>query len=185
MANDLTSFYSLCFAQARRHGGHTGAVPPQMTACAPPNENCAPQSEDCAPKKLTDSGLLECKSRPKTPKLVFTALEFVSKNCFFAIFVNLHWILVNLHLGKSHEFWDVKQNLWKFWDEDLFLNFSCPHRIYINKLLVHLQNLFLPPQSRYSGAGPDFAAMVLPITTWNMATQVVPRRHNSVEKDIP
>ena len=35
-----------------------GAVPPQLTACAPP-------SEDCAPKKLTGSGLLERKPRSK------------------------------------------------------------------------------------------------------------------------
>ena len=34
-------------------------------AVLPPNENYAPPSEDCAPKKLTGSGLLECKSRPK------------------------------------------------------------------------------------------------------------------------
>ena len=67
-----------------------------------PNENCALLSEDCAPKKLTCSGLLECKSRSKTPKLVFTALEFVSKNCFFVIFVELHRTSLN------------------FWDEDLF-----------------------------------------------------------------
>ena len=76
-------------AQARRNRGHCAAVSPQMTACARPNENCAPQSEDCASKKSTDSRLLECKSRPKTPKLVFTALDFVSKNCFFVIFENL------------------------------------------------------------------------------------------------
>ena len=25
-------------------GGHSGAVPPQITACAPPNENYAPQA---------------------------------------------------------------------------------------------------------------------------------------------
>ena len=61
-----------------------------------------PPSEDCAPKKLTGSRLLECKSRPKIPKPVFTALEFVSKNCVFVIFVNLRRIS------------------FKFWDEDLF-----------------------------------------------------------------
>ena len=56
--------------QTRRHGG-------AFRCRAPPNENCAPPSEDCAPKKLTGSGLLECKSKPKTPKLVFTARIFV------------------------------------------------------------------------------------------------------------
>ena len=49
--------------QARRHEGAFRGRAPQMTACAPPNENCAPPSEDCVPKKLTGSGLLECKSR--------------------------------------------------------------------------------------------------------------------------
>ena len=34
--------------------GHSGAVPPQVTACAPPYEICAPPSEECAPKKLTE-----------------------------------------------------------------------------------------------------------------------------------
>ena len=29
--------------ETRRHGGHAGAVPSQMTACAPPNENFALQ----------------------------------------------------------------------------------------------------------------------------------------------
>ena len=60
-------------------------LPPQLSACAPP-------SKDCAPKKLTGSGLLECKSRPK---LVFGTRIFV-------IFVDLHQIWQN------------------FWDDNLF-----------------------------------------------------------------
>ena len=37
------------------------------------------------------------------------------------------------------------------------INFSCPSRIHINKLLVPPQNLFLPPPpSRYPGAGPEW-----------------------------
>ena len=80
--NDSAIFVALPLqlhlSQARRHGGHSGAVPPQMTACAPPNVNRVPPSEDYAPKKLTGSGLLECKSRPKTPKLVFTGRIFVN-----------------------------------------------------------------------------------------------------------
>ena len=39
-------------------------------------------------------------------------------------------------------------------DWDKFLVPPCPSRIHINKLLVPPQNLFLPPQSRYPGAGP-------------------------------
>ena len=51
-------------AQTRRHGGHTGAVPPQLIACAPLNENCAHPSEDCAPKKLLGSGLWSANRGP-------------------------------------------------------------------------------------------------------------------------
>ena len=65
--------------------GHSPAAPPPNDCLCPPNENCAPPSEDCARKKLTGSGLMECKSRPKTPKLVFTARIFV-------IFVDAHRI---------------------------------------------------------------------------------------------
>ena len=72
-------------AQARRHGGaFRGCAHPNDCLC-PPNENCASPSEDCAPKKLTGSGLLECNSRPATPKLVFSARIFV-------IFVDSHQI---------------------------------------------------------------------------------------------
>ena len=145
--------------QARRHGGHSGAVPPQMTACAPPNENCATPSEDCAPKKLTSLGLLEWKSMPK---LVFTTSIFV-------IFVDWHRI--------SWHFWDEdlffflleitcfrpEKNVWisdfsrkiplNFWsalcsfdpDWDKFLVSPCPSGIHINKLLVPPKIYFWPP----------------------------------------
>ena len=45
-------------SQTRCHVGHTGAVPAQT-------KTVPPLSEDCALKKLTGSGLLECKLRPK------------------------------------------------------------------------------------------------------------------------
>ena len=99
--NVLLHFFALK-ALTLRHtdpaprGGHSGAVPPQMTACAPPNKNCAPPNEncappnkDCAPKKLTGWGILECKSRPKTPKLVFSTLKITSKKLFFRNFCGL------------------------------------------------------------------------------------------------
>ena len=73
--------------QARRQGwAFRGCASPNDCLC--PQTKIVPPSEDCAPKKLTGLGLLECKSRPKTPKLVFTALEFASKNCVFVIFVD-------------------------------------------------------------------------------------------------
>ena len=51
----------------------------------PKRESC-PSSEDCAPQKLTSSVLLECNSRPETPKILAITLEFASKNCFFVDF---------------------------------------------------------------------------------------------------
>ena len=66
--------------------GYSGAVSPKWLLVLP-NENCAPQ-RGLRPEEINRLGLLECKSRPKTPKLAFTALEFASKNCFFVIFVD-------------------------------------------------------------------------------------------------
>ena len=67
---------------------------PQMTACASQTKIVPPKRGLCL-EEINMLVLLECKSRPKTPKLVLTALEFVSKNCFFVIFVELHRILLN------------------------------------------------------------------------------------------
>ena len=67
ISNSVRKFCELQSGPAPRGGGHSGAVPPQMTACAPP-------SEDCAPKKLRGKGLLEGKSRPR---LVFASSIFV------------------------------------------------------------------------------------------------------------
>ena len=44
------------FEQARRDGGHSGAVCPQTTACAPPNENFAPPSGGLCPKEFIGLG---------------------------------------------------------------------------------------------------------------------------------
>ena len=41
---------------------------PHITTCAPTSEKCASQSEDCVQKKVTSPVLLECISRPPTPK---------------------------------------------------------------------------------------------------------------------
>ena len=67
-------------------GKHSGAVSSQITACAPPNENRVSSSEDCAPWKFKSSVLLECNSRPETPKILDVTPEIVSKNGFFVDF---------------------------------------------------------------------------------------------------
>ena len=174
-------------------GAHSGTVPP-------------PQARTVPAMKLTRSGLLECKSRPKTPKLVLIVLEFASKNCFFVVlrthtgfhetlgtktfsfflvltlefvenrkmatkFCGHFWtedLFFGLHFrirGKSQEFWDENQSLWKFWTEDLFFwsspfSFDPHSRIHINKFLVPPQIHFCP-QSRYPGAGPASVAYKL------------------------
>ena len=86
-------------------GGHSRAAFPQITVCAPPtNENCALPSENWAPKKLTGSVLLECKSRPKTLKILVITLNFVSKNCFFVDFA----IYTNCFCGLTPEFMIIR-----------------------------------------------------------------------------
>ena len=87
----ITVPYASCVStRPGAKGEHSGAVsPPNDCLCPLQTKIVPPPSEDCAPKKLTGSGLLKCKSRPKTPKLVFTALQFASKNRFF---VNSHRI---------------------------------------------------------------------------------------------
>ena len=72
-------------------------------------------------------------------------------------------------MKKSQEFWDDNQNLWKnlYWKPFLLffglhlfclihtrINFSCPPRIHINKLLV--PKFISAPQSRYPGPGPVY-----------------------------
>ena len=145
-----------------------------MTGCAPPKRTLCPPSENCAPKKFTGSGLLECKSRPKTPKLVFTVLELASRNCFFRNFCGLTPDFIKLFGRRPFFFLVFTSEFVKncknfktttrmsgiFCSEDLFywsslfsfdphsnklLVLPCPPPIHINKLLVPSQNLFLSP----------------------------------------
>ena len=94
----------LCATQAWRHEGAFGAVPTQITSCAPTNKNCALPSEDCASKKLTGSVLLECNLRPETPKILVVTPEFVSKNCFFVDFA----IKIVCLCGCTQEFMKIR-----------------------------------------------------------------------------
>ena len=79
-----TAVRRLILCQARRPGGHSGAVP-GMSACAPPNENCASPSEDCAPKKLQARGYWSANRGLRLPNSCFTA-------SYFVIFVDSHQI---------------------------------------------------------------------------------------------
>ena len=142
-------------------GGHSGAVFPQMTACAPPNGNCAPPNEDCSPKKLTGSKLLECKSRPK---LVFFVDWHRISWCFWDEDRFVFFEAPVFSRKKTLEFpISAGKFLWIFAPHLVHLiqtgiNFSCPRaplEFTQNKLLVPPQIYFCPPpQSRYPAAGP-------------------------------
>ena len=69
-------------------GERFGTMPPKSLLVQPKRKLCPPPppSEDCAPKQLTGSVLLECNSRPETPKMLVITPELVSKNCFFVDF---------------------------------------------------------------------------------------------------
>ena len=107
----IRSFHRVTLRQEEFKKGRTGPLKSASSAyqcgSAPRGAfrgRASPPSEDCAPKKLTRSGLLECKSRPKTPKMVLIVLEFASKNCFFVVFVDSRYFMK--HWGrKPFFFW--------------------------------------------------------------------------------
>ena len=142
-----------------------------MTACAPPIENCAPPSEDSAPKKLTGSGLLECKSGPNWCFL-WTDIGFhdvFGKKTFFFVLETTYFrpekplefpnfgrkipcdFSEDLFFLRSPVFGrKIPLNLWSSpcsfdpdWDK--FLVPPCPSRIHINKPLVPHKIYFCRP----------------------------------------
>ena len=125
--------------------GIPGPCPPKWLFVPPKRKLCSP-SEDCAPKKLTCLGLLECKSRPT---LVFAAGIFN-----FCVLTLAFWHR-SLVFGRKNplNLWSSACSLDPAWDK--FLEPPGPSRFHTNKLLVLPQNLFLSPQSRYSGAEPE------------------------------
>ena len=68
--------------QAQRHRGAFRGRTPQITACAPQTMIVPPQERTVPPKKFTGLVLLECSSRPETPKILVVTPEFVNKNGF-------------------------------------------------------------------------------------------------------
>ena len=76
--------YSLLYPRCRpgAKGGILGPCP-RKSLLVPPK---CPASGDGAQKKLSDLVLLECNSRPETPKILVIIPEFMSKNCFFVDF---------------------------------------------------------------------------------------------------
>ena len=120
---------NLASGQDRRPGGHSGAAPLQITACAPPNENCAfPPSEDCATKKLTGSELLKCNAKSETSKILVIIPKFVEIRTFLEKKTRIHrnsriflrwWPFFYFGLHRrfrtnSCSFWDEDQNSWTF-----------------------------------------------------------------------
>ena len=111
--NPIGTWKVICRPNPAPRGAYRGRAP-QMTAYAPPNENCAPPSEDCAPKKLTGSGLLEYKSRPK----LVDFMTFLGWDFFFGDHL--------FTAGKTAWISDSSRKMsWNFW-KDLFLGGDHP-----------------------------------------------------------
>ena len=68
--------------QARRHAGHSGAVPPKITAYAP-QTRIAPPKRGLRPKEINRLGATGVQFEAKISVIT---LEFVSKNWFFVDF---------------------------------------------------------------------------------------------------
>ena len=162
-------------AQARRYGGHSEAVPPQMTAGVSPNKNCAPPKWGLCPEEIKRFGATGVQIeayysqirvyRPRIGEQELFSCDFCGHTRDFIKLLG-RWpvFFFGLHLrirGKSQVFWDDNRNLWKFCIKDLFSFWAslfsfdphwnkllvppCPPRIYIKKLIVPLQNCFLLP----------------------------------------
>ena len=70
-------------------GGHTGAVPPQLTACAPPNENCAPPKRGLCPEEIYRLGDSGAQIEVQTSVFLWTDTRFCDvfgMKAFFSFF---------------------------------------------------------------------------------------------------
>ena len=116
--------------QTLRCRGILGPCPPKSLLVLPKRELCCPQMR-LVPDEIYRLGATVVQF---DAKILVITLEFVSKNCLFVDF-----------------FWSSAQNSknlgWK-------LSSVGPHSwIQINKVFVPPKILFIPPQSRYPGAG--------------------------------
>ena len=111
-----------------------------------------PPSEDCASKKVTGSVPLDCSLGPEAPKILFINPVFLSKNRFFADFAMKTFILFFCLHPKIRGISRI------FYDEDLFLWSSLLNSR--EKSFCAPKKLHMPPQSRYSGAGPATAHLI-------------------------
>ena len=103
-------------------------------------------------------------SAGKTFEFLISARKFlrISVKTFFfwrsPVFGRKNVWISDFHRKIPLNIWSSSCSFDSKWDK--FLVPPCPSRIHINKLLLPPQNLFLPSQSRYPGAGP-----VVPVQT--------------------
>ena len=83
--------------------GISGPCPPK-SLLVPPQTRIVPPKRGLCPKELTDLVLLDCNSRPETPKILVIIPEFMSKNCFFVDFA----IKTVCFCGFSPEFMKIR-----------------------------------------------------------------------------
>ena len=146
-----------------------GPCPPPNHCLCPPKRELCPPSEDCDKKKLTGSVLLECNSRPETLKILVITPELVSKNCCFVDFAiktvcfcdfTPKFIKICVYFGIKTFFWGGLYPRFRQISLWTILFVGPLSRIQRNKVFVPPLNLFMPPLSRYHGAGPDLICSI-------------------------
>ena len=155
-------FYNLLWVlnetQGRRHGGHSGAVPPKRGLC---------------PEEINRIGAAGVQIEAE----IGVWHQHIGCFCGLTPILQNFWDedffleVTYFRVEKPFEFlYSAKKSLWIsvktffFFGSHLVrmiqtgINCSCPSQIHINKLLVPPKISFCPPsppQSRYPGAGPD------------------------------
>ena len=167
-----SKFIKLSINQARHHGGHFGAVPPQITACAPPpkQEMCpSPPSEDCVLKKITSSVPLGCSFGVRDPlntdhqpttrgqKTVFSRFRYENLFPFFSVFTSRIRRKLHIHRDEScFVFFGLHpRNLKKF----AHLLRRRPFLVLVFTLEFEKKKVFVPPKNYLCPPPPSHATL--------------------------
>ena len=148
--------------QARRHGGHFGAVPPQMRNVSP--------CEEWAPWKVTGSVPLECSSGPESLKTLDINPVFVGNNRFFCRFCDdFFFCLVYTQVFvKFRAFFATKTFFMVFTLELEGKSFCVPPKIVYAPIFALLlrQACSIPLISNFSESIPYDVVKTLYINKW-------------------
>ena len=154
-----------------------------MTACAPQTKIVPPKRGLC-PEKINRHGATGVQMEAKNSQISVYRRNFCGLTpSFLILLVRRPFFSFWSSPKNSRKFARIlrrKQEFVEIFLREIFflglylvrlihtrINFSCLFRIHTLKLLVPLQNLFLPPQSRYPGARPDLTSPYLDQITYN------------------